>query len=69
MTTIHMPLLNEGADVWRPVEAMKIGEIGYMVTENVPPDEEWAFQPGHILRCEERELSGGVHLVAVAKAT
>jgi hypothetical protein len=64
-----MPLLNEGTDVWRPVEAMKIGELGYMVTENAPPDEEWAFQPGHILRCERRQLNGGTHLVAVAKAT
>ncbi|HEU0311193.1 MAG TPA: hypothetical protein VFR36_08255 [Sphingomicrobium sp.] len=69
ITTIYMPLLNEGTDVWRPVEAMKIGELGYMVTENAPPEEEWAFQPGHILRCEERQLSGGTHLVAVAKAT
>jgi hypothetical protein len=69
LTTIYMPLLNEGVDVWRPVEAMKIGETGYMVTENPPPDEEWAFQPGHILRCEERELSGGKGLVAVGKAT
>ena len=64
-----MPLLNEGTDVWRPVEAMKIGELGYMVTENTPPDEEWAFQPGHILRCELRQLNGGTHLVAVARAT
>ena len=69
ITTIYMPLVNEGTHVWRPVEAMKIGELGYMVTENAPPEEEWAFQPGHILRCEERKLSGGTHLVAVAKAT
>lgn len=68
LTTIYMPLLNEGVDVWRPVEAMKINDIGYMVTENAPPDEEWAFQPGHILRCEELQLSEGRHLVAVAKA-
>ena len=69
ITTIYMPLLKEGTDVWRPVEAMKIADLGYMVTENAPPDEEWAFQPGHILRCEERQLSGGSRLVAVAKAT
>jgi hypothetical protein len=69
LTTIYMPLLNEGVDVWRPVEAIKITDVGYMVTENASADEEWAFQPGHILRCEERDLSGGTHLVAVAKAT
>lgn len=66
--TIYMPLLNEGTGVWRPVEAMKIGHLGYMVTQNAPPDEEWAFQPGHILRCEERQLDDGKHLVAVGKA-
>ena len=69
LTTIYMPLLNEGTDVWRPVEAMKIGNLGYMVTENAPPDEEWAFQPGLILQCEERRLDGATELVAVAKAT
>lgn len=69
ITMIYMPLLNDGTDAWRPVEAIKITDLGYMVTENAPPDEEWAFQPGHILRCEEHHLSDGSHLVAVAKAT
>ena len=69
LTTIYMPVLNEGDDVWRPVEAMKITDLGYMVTEYAPADEEWAFQPGHILRCEERQLSGETHLVAVEKAS
>ena len=69
ITTIYMPLLNEGTDAWRPVEAVKITELGYMVTENPQPDEQWAFQPGHILRCEERQLRGESHLIAVAKAT
>ena len=68
MATIYMPLLNEGTDVWRPVKAKKIGELGYRVVENPPPHEEWAFSPGLILRCEERESIGGQHLVAVAKA-
>ena len=69
LTTIYMPLVSQGTAVWRPVEAMKVGELGYMVTERVPADENWAFQPGQILRCEERSLDDGRHLVAVAKAT
>jgi hypothetical protein len=69
LTTIYMPLINEGVDVWRPVEAMKIGELGYMVTQNAPPEEDWAFQPGQILRCEERVTSEGSQLVAISKAT
>ena len=68
LTTIYMPLLNEGTDVWRAVEAIKIGDLGYMVTENPPADEDWAFQLGHILKCEERQFSGKAQLVAVAKA-
>jgi hypothetical protein len=68
ITTIYIPLLNEGIDVWRPVEAVKVAELGYMVTETAPPDEEWVFQPGHILRCEERQVRGEKHLVAVADA-
>jgi hypothetical protein len=69
LTTIYMPLMNEGVDVWRPVEAMKVTDLGYMVTEKAPDDEEWVFQPGHILRCEEREVAGETQLVAVGKAT
>ena len=69
LTTIYMPLLNEGTDVWRPVEAMKITDLGYMVTQPEPAEEQWAFQPGHILTCEERQLDDGLRLVAVAKAT
>ena len=69
LTTVYMPLLNEGVDVWRPVTAMKITDIGYMVTEPAPDGEEWAFQPGHILRCEERNFDGEACLVAVGKAT
>lgn len=67
--TIYMPLLNQGTEKWRPVEGMRIAELGYMVTEPAPTDEEWAFQPGHILRCEERQSSDGPRLVAVGKAT
>lgn len=68
-TTIYMPLLGEGIDVYRPVEAMKIDDLGYMVTEPMPPEEEWAFPPGHILTCEERELADGRKLVAKARYT
>ena len=69
VTTVYMPLLNQGADVLRPVTAMKITDLGYMVTEPAPVGEEWAFQPGHVLRCEERNVDGEARLVAVGKAT
>jgi hypothetical protein len=67
-TTIYIPILNEGIDLWRPVEAVRVTELGYMITETPPPHEGWIFQPGHILRCEKRELGGQENLLAVAKA-
>jgi len=41
-----MPLLNEGTDVWRPVEAEALGNGLYRVTGQAPDDEEWAFPSG-----------------------
>lgn len=69
LTTIYMPLLNQEPEACRPVEAMKVTNLGYMVTEGPEPGEQWAFQPGHILRCEHRRFGGQARLVAVGKAT
>jgi hypothetical protein len=56
VTTIYMPLLDKGTASWRPVRAMKFSEDRYMVIEPRPLDEAWAFEPGHVLRCERREF-------------
>jgi len=45
-TTIFMPLLNEGTDVWRPVEAEALGNGRYRVMGQASNDEEWAFPSG-----------------------
>jgi hypothetical protein len=72
-TTIFVYLLNEGTDVWRPVEAQHLGEDRYRIlTENEDPDdEEWQFQGGAVVRCRQQRLSGGECLVAfeIAQAT
>ncbi|GAA4752525.1 hypothetical protein GCM10023264_19320 [Sphingomonas daechungensis] len=68
MATIYMPLLNEGVDVWRPVEATALTADTYRVEGDVPDDEEWAFDPGSIVRCESRKLSEGERMTAVAVA-
>ena len=65
MTTIYMPLLNEGVDVWRPVEATHLGGDRYRIDDQVPSEEEWAFAPGSIVRCELKTLSEGEALAAV----
>lgn len=59
MATVYMPLLNEAVDVWRPVEATPLTGDTYRVEGEVPEDEEWAFAPGTIVRCEWRRFADG----------
>ena len=65
MAIIYMPLLDEGTDVWRPVEATHLKDETYRVEGEVPEDERWMFAPGFLVRCELRTLSSGEVLVAV----
>lgn len=70
MATIYMPLLNEGVDVWRPVEATPISQDTYRVDGEVPDGEEWAFASGQIVRCELKTFgSGEARLTAVEPAS
>jgi hypothetical protein len=62
--TIYVALLEEGLDVWRPVEAEREGTF-YRILGSAPQAEKWAFGPGSLVRCEQRELSEGPALVAV----
>ena len=59
MTTIYMPLLEEGTDVWRPVEATHLAADLYRVEGAMPADEAWAFMPGAIVRCERTTFIEG----------
>jgi hypothetical protein len=68
---IYVRLLNEGVDVWRPVDASRLqGDVYRIGTENQhPEDEEWEFGAGELIRCRERTFSGGtVGLVAFERA-
>ncbi len=69
ITTIYVYLLNEGTDVWRPVDAIHIkGNIYQIKSESIIPETEtWQFLPGDIVRCEEKRLSKGNSIVAVEK--
>jgi hypothetical protein len=67
-TTIYIFLLNEGVEVWRPVEAELIEDGIYRIlsVNDDPNDEEWQFQTGMIVRCENKTFSDGeTKLVAV----
>ncbi len=69
--TIYVSLLDEGTDVWRPVEAEELRDgLFRIVSENSnSEDERWEFSPGSIVRCEQQQFSDGPVLVAVARAT
>jgi hypothetical protein len=70
MSVVHVRLLDEGTDVWRPVEAERLGETTYRLAyDPVPVDERWTFQPGDIVVVERRGDQTDGSLIAVAKAT
>jgi len=69
--TIYVGLLDEGTDVWRPVEAEELDNGRFrIISENSSPDDErWEFPQGSVVRCERRHLSEGPVPVAVSQAT
>jgi hypothetical protein len=69
-TTIYVGLLDEGVEVWRPVEAELVRDGLYrIVGTKTDPTEHWAFATGQIVRCMDRQLADGVRgLVAVEAA-
>lgn len=66
MATIYMPLLNEGADAWRPVEVTPLQGAVYRVEGPMPTGEEWEFAPGTIVECKWKEFGGGQHRLIAA---
>jgi hypothetical protein len=65
---IYVELLDEGVDVWRPVDAVQLEDGWYRITGvKADPDERWAFDTGDVVRCELRLLSRGHALVPVEK--
>lgn len=70
LVQIYVALLDEGTDVWRPVDALSVDRNIYtIVSKNRDPDvEHWQFQTGDLVRCELKIFSGGSRgLVAVEK--
>ena len=70
VSKIYVYLLDEGTDVWRPVDAEALGENVYKIVGSPRDDtENWEFPTGSVVRVEPRELSGGEALVAVEFAS
>jgi len=70
MGTVYVYLLDEGTDVWRPVNAERVNESQYRLDPNVlmPDGESWEFPPGLLVECDRKRLSDGEQLVAVRRA-
>ena len=59
--TIYVRLLDEGVDVWRPVDAEEISEGVYQLVGTQDSSlETWEFDTGSIVRVEKQSLVGGV---------
>ena len=56
---IYVALLDEGVDVWRPVDAERVQGDDYKLAGSVPDGEKWEFQPGDVVRCHERTFADG----------
>ena len=59
MATIYMPLLHEGTDVWRPVEASPLPGGTYRIDGEVPETEVWSYPPGAVVECEWKTFDSG----------
>jgi hypothetical protein len=53
---VHVELLDEDVEVWRPVEAEQVAEGLFRLPGSSPEDELWAFPPGSLVVCETRDI-------------
>lgn len=67
-TTIYVKLLDEGTDVWRPVDAERISDSVYRLVGTQDDTEKWEFASGSRVYVEKRNLASGSEVVAVGLA-
>jgi hypothetical protein len=67
---IYVALLDEGTDVWRPVQAEHLsGNVYRILSQSYDRQiESWQFEPGEVVFCEMIESSEGRILAATRKA-
>jgi hypothetical protein len=69
--TIFVALLDEGVDVWRPVQARPLdhGLFRIVGVQADTSDETWQFPAGAIVRCEQKQFADGTFgMTAVEQA-
>jgi hypothetical protein len=52
----------------RSVRAEHLGRDYYRIVDTMPPDENWEYPPGAVVRCRKKNLSSGKALVAYEEA-
>lgn len=58
--TIHVRLLDEGVEVWRPVRARALGKGVFELSSDAAPDDEvWEFAPGEKVAVAKRRSAQG----------
>lgn len=65
---IYIQLLDEGTDVWRPTQALDVGNGSFRVLPTPdydPEDEIWEFLPGSLVRLGKKRISVGEVLIAI----
>lgn len=62
-----MPLLNEGTDCWRPVNAKEQSEGVFEIVGIMPAGEEWQFAPGTLVRCQPKLFADGSTALAAVE--
>lgn len=65
---LYVRLLNEGTDVFRPTQAIDMGNGLFKILATPdydPDDEEWEFLPGTTVRSEPRINEIGRFLIAI----
>jgi hypothetical protein len=67
-TMIYVSLVGEGLNVLRSVRAEALGRDYYRITDEMPSNETWQFQPGQVVRCKKQNLSSGKAMVAFEEA-
>jgi hypothetical protein len=67
---ICVALLDEGIDVWRPVEAQRLSPDTWLIIDQGydPGIERWEFEPGTAVRCRKENGDGREILVATQAA-
>jgi len=67
---IYIALLDEGVDVWRPVQAERLSGNTYRILSQAYDRriESWQFEPGDVVLCEMVESSDRRILAATRKA-